>query len=99
LESTQQANHTSGNLPFSFLFTNDTPITYDDLKWACDHLVVEVGAPPSSVDLTAPDLAENVLLTRVRAEVGAESFPNVDRSSVDVAAALISAHEQHAKRG
>jgi hypothetical protein len=81
----------SSDLPFAFLFANNSPITYDDLKWVCTHLVVEVGAPPSSADLTAPGLAEIFLLARVRDEVGAETFPNNDRSSIDVAAALISA--------
>jgi hypothetical protein len=81
----------SSNSPFAFLFANNPSITYDDLKWVCTHLIVEVGAPPSSVDLTAPDSAEILLLTRVRDEVGAEAFPNADRSSIDVAAALISA--------
>lgn len=81
----------SSRLLFAFLFTNIPSIEYDNLKWVCTHLVVEVGAPPSSVDLTAPDLAEILLLTRVRDEVGAEAFPNADRSSIDVAAALISA--------
>lgn len=86
-----QPTEKPSRLPFAFLFTNITSIGYDDLKWVCTHLVVEVGAPPSSVDLTAPDFAEILLLTRVRDEVGAETFPNADRSSVDVAAALISA--------
>lgn len=86
-----QPTEKPSRLPFAFLFNNITSIGYDDLKWVCTHLVVEVGAPPSSVDLTAPDFAEIFLLTRVRDEVGAETFPNADRSSVDVAAALISA--------
>jgi hypothetical protein len=29
-------------LPFAFLFTNIPSIGYDDLKWVCAHLVVEV---------------------------------------------------------
>lgn len=81
----------SSDSPFAFLFINNPSITQDDLKWVCTHLIVEVGAPRSSADLTSPDLAEILLLGRVRDEVGAESFPNADRSSVDVSAALISA--------
>ena len=76
--------------PFGFLFTSNASLTFTDLEWVCKHLVVEVGAPPASGDLTAPDIAERLLLTRVRGEVGAESFPNTERSAVDVAAAMIS---------
>jgi hypothetical protein len=76
--------------PFSFLADHGT-LTLDDLEWACQHLVVEVNAPPASADLIAPDVAERLLLNRVRAEVGAEAFPNVERSAIDVAAAMISA--------
>ncbi len=76
--------------PFAFLFIGEAPLSFVSLKWACKHLVVEVGAPPASGDLTAPDLAERLLLMRVRAEVGAETFPNVDRAAVDVAAAMVS---------
>ncbi|MGA3346607.1 MAG: AAA family ATPase, partial [Terracidiphilus sp.] len=65
-------------------------LTYDDLEWVCQHLVVELGAPPASADLTAPDAAERLLLNRMSADVGAEVFPNVERSAVDVAAAMIS---------
>ena len=77
------------NGPFGFL-ANARMLTYDDLEWACQHLVVELGAPPASADLTAPDTAERLLLNRMRADVGAEAFPNVERSAVDVAAAMIS---------
>ena len=76
--------------PFGFLFSAQTPLTFDDLEWACQHLFVEIGAPPASGDLTAPDMAERLLLARVRAEVGAEAFPNVDRTAIDVAAAIVS---------
>lgn len=75
--------------PFSFLADYQT-LTLDDLEWACQHLVIEVSAPAASADLTAPDTAERLLLNRMRAEVGAEAFPNIERSAVDVAAAIIS---------
>jgi hypothetical protein len=75
--------------PFGFLADYQT-LTLDDLEWACQHLVIEVSAPPASADLTAPDTAERLLLNRMRAEVGAETFPNLERSAVDVAAAMIS---------
>jgi hypothetical protein len=75
--------------PFTFLADCQT-VTLHELEWICQHLVVEVSAPPSSADLTAPDTAECLLLNRMRADVGAEAFPNLDRSAVDVAAAMIS---------
>lgn len=81
----------SSDAPFAFLFVNNPSLTQEDLNWVCSHLIVEVGAPRSSADLTSPDLAEILLLGRVRDEVGAESFPNTGRSSVDVSAALITA--------
>jgi hypothetical protein len=76
---------------FAFLFTAEALLTYDDLEWACQHFVVEIGAPRASLDLTDPDVAEQLLLTRVRAEVGAEAYPNAERTAVDVAAAIVSA--------
>ncbi len=75
--------------PFSFL-ADYHRLTLDDLEWACHHLVIEVSAPPASADLTTPDTAERLLLNRMRSEVGAEAFPNIERSAVDVAAAMIS---------
>ena len=60
-----------------------------DLDWVCKRLVVELDAPAASLDLTNPDAAERLLLRRVRDEVGAELYPNADRSAVDVAEALI----------
>ncbi len=77
------------NGSYRFLTDYET-LTLDDLEWACHNLVIEVSAPPASADLTAPDAAERLLLNRMRAEVGAEAFPNLDRSAVDVAAAMIS---------
>lgn len=73
---------------FHFL-SSFTGLTFDDLEWVCRHLVVEVAAPAASADLAAPALAEQILLARVRTEVGAEVFPNTDRRAVDVAAAMI----------
>lgn len=77
--------------PFAFLFADDASLSYSDLEWCCDRLVLELGAPRASLDLTEPDAAEQLLLTRVRADVGAEAFPNSDRRTVDVAAAMVSA--------
>jgi hypothetical protein len=88
---TQRNAFTTGGTigPFGFLADYET-LTLDDLEWVCKHLVIEVGVPPASADLTAPDTAERLLLNRMRTEVGAEAFPNLERSAVDVAAAMIS---------
>lgn len=88
---TQRDPFTTGGTisPFSFLADYQT-LTFDDLEWVCQHLVIEVGAPSASADLTTPDTAERLLLNRMRTEVGAEAFPNLERSAVDVAAAMIS---------
>ncbi len=75
--------------PFAFLGDTSPRLSLDDLDWVCERLVVEVQAPVSSGDLTAPEEAEDLLLRRVREEVGAGSFPNANRSPVDVAAAMI----------
>lgn len=64
-------------------------LTQDDLQWVCDHLVIETAALRFSGDLRAPGPAEELLLDRVRDEVGAGSFPNSDLTPVDVAAQLI----------
>lgn len=77
--------------PFAFLFTGDEPLSYSDLEWCCERLIVEVCAPRASLDLTEPDSAEQILLTRIRTDVGAEVFPNANRTAVDVAAAIVSA--------
>lgn len=77
--------------PFSFLFADDASLSFSNLKWCCDRLVLELGAPRASLDLTKPDAAEELLLKRVRADVGAEAFPNSERRAVDVAAAMVSA--------
>ncbi len=76
---------------FSFLFTGDNALTKPNLDWCCQRLVIEVNAPSASLDLTAPHAAEQILLARVRVDVGAEAFPNGDRRAVDVAAGMVSA--------
>lgn len=62
-----------------------------DLDWVCQQLVIELESPPATLDLTRPGAAEEILLRRVRADVGAESFPNSGRAAIDVAAAFVSA--------
>lgn len=73
----------------AFLGTGSRSVDFDDLVWACCHLVLEVGAPAMSGDVTKPGLAEQLLLERALREVGAGVFPNGDRSPEDVATALI----------
>ncbi|MXZ78427.1 MAG: ATP-binding protein [Acidimicrobiia bacterium] len=74
---------------FPFLGGEAMPLSYSDLDWACSNLVIEVAAPAASRDLTSPGAAEELILKRVRQDVGAGSFPNESRDPVDVAAAMI----------
>lgn len=75
--------------PFAFLREGDEPVTRVDLEWFCARLIVEVGAPPASWDLTSPGPAEALLLDRLRADIGAGVYPNQNRPAVDVADAFI----------
>lgn len=68
-------------------------LSFADLVWVCSRLVIEIGAPSMSGDLTAPGGVEKLLLARLQAEVGAGSFPNHHRKPVDVAAAMIDTAE------
>jgi hypothetical protein len=89
LEPTQAATMTgSGRSRFAFLRSGPKAIDRSDLAWLCGHLVIEVEAPRSSGIMLEPGPAERILLTRVRAEVGAESYPNAGRSAEDVAEAF-----------
>ena len=67
----------------AFLQRNDSARA--DLEALCDLLVIELAAPEASFDLTRPKAAEQLLLDRIRFEIGAECYPNADRSAVDVA--------------
>ena len=80
--------HSNRN-PFVFLRVGDEGTSRADLEWFCEHLVVELGAPAASFDLTKPGAAEHLLLRRVQGDVGTGVYPNVSRSAVDVAEALI----------
>ena len=77
------------NLHFGFLRTGSSAVRRQDLDWLCQHLVVELNAPVASLDLTRPGPAEQLLLQRVRNEVGTGVYPNTNRAAVDVAAALV----------
>jgi hypothetical protein len=75
----------------SFVFPRDDAagITSEDLSWACERLIVEVEAPPARWDLLRPGLAEQLLLDRLRHEIGVETYPNENRSAADAAGAII----------
>jgi len=60
-----------------------------DIETLSDLLVIELAAPEASFDLNQPKAAENLLLDRVRHEIGAECYPNAERSAVDVAAHFV----------
>lgn len=87
MQAAGEAGH--ADYPFAFMAGGSAPLSRADLDWVCGRLVVEVQSPASSGDLTDPAEAEALLLRRVREDVGAGMFPNVGRSAVDVAAAII----------
>ncbi|MBB4930686.1 hypothetical protein F4561_001506 [Lipingzhangella halophila] len=93
-----QGRRQAGNV-FGFLTRGNTAVSRQDLEWLCDHLVVEVGAPAMTTDLLQPGPAEQVLLQRVRSELGAGLYPNEGRSPVDVAEALIRTVRSARQRG
>ncbi len=75
---------------FRFVRTQLPELTREEFGWACDRLVVELRAPAASLDLTSAGEAEEILLRRMRVEVGAEAFPNSGRRAEDVAGAFVS---------
>src|SRR6266567_3828939 len=80
--------HEEGD-PFLSLREGAAAIEFADLEWVCARLVIEVEAPAASRDVTAPGPAEQLLIDRLRREIGAELYPNADRSAEDVAEAVI----------
>ncbi len=87
--ATEGAHESDDANPFLSLREGATAIKIADLEWVCARLVIEVEAPAASRDVTDPGPAEQLLIDRVRREVGAELYPNADRSAVDVAEAVI----------
>lgn len=77
--------------PFRFLRDGSRSVDQGDLAWLCERLVIELEAPAASGDLTTPGAAEHLLLARIRTDIGAELYPNEDRSAIDVAEAVIRA--------
>jgi hypothetical protein len=63
----------------AFSFLRAGHLQRADIVWFCEHFVVEVEAPPASLDLTSPGPAELLLLERVKGDIGAGSYPNGDR--------------------
>jgi hypothetical protein len=75
---------------FSFVRSELPELTLAEFDWVFERLVIELRSPAASFDLTRPGDAEEILLRRMRADVGAEAFPNTGRHAVDVANAFIS---------
>ena len=76
---------------FSFVRSELPELTLAEFDWVFERLVIELRSPAASFDLMRPGVAEEILLRRMRADVGAEAFPNSGRYAVDVAAAFVSA--------
>ncbi|PWJ02482.1 hypothetical protein DKG34_38350 [Streptomyces sp. NWU49] len=93
-----QGRRKAGNV-FRFLAEGDTAVSKEDLEWFCEHLVVELAAPPMTMDLQRPGPAEQLLLQRVRGEFGAGIHPNEGRLPADVAEALIRTVRAARQRG
>ncbi len=87
--ATEGAHEGGDANPFLSLREGAAAIEFADLEWVCARLVIEVEAPAASRDLTAPGPAEQLLIDRLRREIGAELYPNADRSAEDVAEAVI----------
>lgn len=66
-------------------------IKRSDFEWFVEHFVVELEAPSASADLAIPGSIEKILIERLEREVGAGTYPNTDRSPMDVAAHLVAA--------
>jgi hypothetical protein len=75
-----QADPNAATDAFAFLRTGK--VNRADLVWLCDSMVIEIGAPAMSMDLSRPGPAERLLLNRVRQELGEALYPNEDRSAV-----------------
>ncbi|RKS04930.1 NACHT domain-containing protein [Nocardiopsis sp. Huas11] len=63
----------------------------DDLRSACDSLIVDTGAPSSTISFVDPGSAERSLLRRVREDLGAGRIPNIDVTPEFAAYALVQA--------
>ncbi|MFJ4266283.1 ATP-binding protein [Paenarthrobacter nicotinovorans] len=79
--ATEEETEDSGGLRFSL----------DELTELCEKLIVEVNAPAMSSDFSNPGQLEELLLGRLRSEVGVGEYPNENRKPQDVAALLVAA--------
>ena len=75
--------------PSALAFIRSGESAKADIETLSDLLVIELAAPEASFDLTQPKAAERLLLDRVRLEIGAECYPNAERSAIDVAAHFV----------
>ena len=75
--------------PSALAFIRSDEPAKADIATLSDLLVIELAAPEASFDLTQPKAAERLLLDRVRLEIGAECYPNAERSAIDVAAHFV----------
>lgn len=63
----------------------------NDLRSACNRLIVDTGAPASTISFSDPGPAERTLLRRVREDLGAGRTPNTDVTPEFAALALVQA--------
>lgn len=66
-------------------------LTKQDVRLACDRLIVDIGAPAASLSFRDPGPAEAALAQRVAVELGAGRPPNVNRSPEEIALTLVHA--------
>lgn len=74
--------------PWSSLLSE---FTEEQVAEACASLIVDTGAPSSTINLAAPGPAELALLRRAIEELGAGRPPNAHREPIDVALQLVHA--------
>ena len=83
--------------PFPFQQLREDALDRRDLDWICEHLLLELAAPPASLDLTAPGPAERLLLHRITTEVGAGLYPNADAPPSTLLRPSSAAHAPHGR--
>ncbi|GAA3305875.1 hypothetical protein [Glutamicibacter nicotianae] len=72
-------------------YSTGLTFTRDEIAQLCERLIVEVNAPAMSSDFAEPGPLEELLLGRLRTEVGVGEYPNENRRPEDVAASLVAA--------
>ena len=73
------------------MYATGLTFTRDEIAHLCERLIVEVNAPAMSSDFAEPGPLEELLLRRLRTEVGVGEYPNENRRPEDVAASLVAA--------